>query len=189
MNRSLNTSGSSTPINTIGAILGSLLVGIRTDPAARTPRHDPARCRRRRHRRDRHSAQELARGGTDARIRAGRRRGVAIAMAPEWDRSLLSSGAYKYAPAMRGPSLETALTAGELRVVSRRIDGHGGRASADRHNVAGDRRQSRRVERRRHVDAAAARAHAAAAPSEPEARRHPWTWQRRDVGIGTDASA
>ena len=29
-------------------------------------------------------------------------------------RSLLSSGAYKYAPAMRGPNLETALTAGEL---------------------------------------------------------------------------
>ena len=33
---------------------------------------------------------------------------------PQWDRLLLSSGAYKYAIAMRGPSLETALTAGEL---------------------------------------------------------------------------
>ena len=40
--------------------------------------------------------------------------GVAIAMVPHWDRSLLSSGAYKYAPAMRGPSLATSLTAGEL---------------------------------------------------------------------------
>ena len=40
--------------------------------------------------------------------------GVAIAIVPHWNRSLLSSGAYKYAPAMRGPSLETSLTAGEL---------------------------------------------------------------------------
>jgi spermidine synthase len=39
---------------------------------------------------------------------------AAIAVAPEWDRSLLSSGAYKYAASMQGPSLETALTAGEL---------------------------------------------------------------------------
>jgi spermidine synthase len=37
-----------------------------------------------------------------------------IAMVPHWDRALLSSGAYKYAPAMRGPSLETSLTAGDL---------------------------------------------------------------------------
>jgi spermidine synthase len=33
---------------------------------------------------------------------------------PSWDPRLLSSGAYKYAPALRGPDLETALTAGEL---------------------------------------------------------------------------
>jgi spermidine synthase len=39
---------------------------------------------------------------------------VAIAIVPHWNRSLLSSGAYKYAPAMRGPSLETSLTAGDL---------------------------------------------------------------------------
>jgi spermidine synthase len=39
---------------------------------------------------------------------------VAIAAAPRWDRSLLSSGAYKYALALRGTDLETALTAGEL---------------------------------------------------------------------------
>ena len=37
--------------------------------------------------------------------------GIAL---PHWDRLLLSSGAYKYAAAMRGPSLETALAAGEL---------------------------------------------------------------------------
>ena len=35
-------------------------------------------------------------------------------MVPSWNPLLLSSGAYKYAPALRGPDLETALTAGEL---------------------------------------------------------------------------
>jgi spermidine synthase len=39
---------------------------------------------------------------------------VAIAMLPQWDPALLSSGGYKYAPAMRGSNLETSLTAGEL---------------------------------------------------------------------------
>ena len=33
---------------------------------------------------------------------------------PPWNRLLLSSGAYKYAAALQGPSIETALTAGEL---------------------------------------------------------------------------
>ena len=37
-----------------------------------------------------------------------------VAAAPEWNRALLSSGAYKYAIAMRGTDLQTALTAGEL---------------------------------------------------------------------------
>jgi spermidine synthase len=39
---------------------------------------------------------------------------LAVLMLPQWDRMLLTSGAYKYAAAMRGPDLETALTAGEL---------------------------------------------------------------------------
>jgi spermidine synthase len=39
---------------------------------------------------------------------------VAIAIVPEWNRALLSSGAYKYAPATRGVPLESALTAGTL---------------------------------------------------------------------------
>jgi spermidine synthase len=39
---------------------------------------------------------------------------AAVAM-PPWNYLLLSSGAYKYAPSLRGPDLETALTAGELR--------------------------------------------------------------------------
>jgi spermidine synthase len=33
---------------------------------------------------------------------------------PEWDRLLLSSGAYKYASVLQGPDVRTALTAGEL---------------------------------------------------------------------------
>jgi spermidine synthase len=33
---------------------------------------------------------------------------------PQWDRLLLSSGAYKYAAALQGPDVRTALTAGEL---------------------------------------------------------------------------
>jgi spermidine synthase len=45
--------------------------------------------------------------------------GLAVAVGawfvPAWDPRLLSSGAYKYAAAVRGPDLETALTAGELR--------------------------------------------------------------------------
>jgi spermidine synthase len=45
--------------------------------------------------------------------------GLAVAaaawMLPEWDPRLLSSGAYKYARAVRGPDLATALTAGDLQ--------------------------------------------------------------------------
>ena len=37
--------------------------------------------------------------------------GVAL---PQWDRLLLSSGAYKYASVLQGPDVRTALTAGEL---------------------------------------------------------------------------
>jgi spermidine synthase len=35
-------------------------------------------------------------------------------MLPQWDRLLLSSGAYKYAAQLQGPDVRTALTAGEL---------------------------------------------------------------------------
>lgn len=41
--------------------------------------------------------------------------GSAAFMVPEWDPRLLSSGAYKYSRALRGPDLRTALTAGELQ--------------------------------------------------------------------------
>ena len=101
-------------VNTIGAILGSLLAGFVLIP--RFGLHGTIRL-------------VTAVGAIVAiviLIKSARARGrmlgfalaggvaVAIAMLPEWNRQLLSSGAYKYAPAMRGPSLETALTAGEL---------------------------------------------------------------------------
>ncbi len=101
-------------INTIGAILGSLLSGFVLIP--RFGLHGTIRL----------VAAIGAVVATVILIRSARARGrtvgfaiaggvaVAIALAPEWDRSLLSSGAYKYAPSLRGPSLETALTAGEL---------------------------------------------------------------------------
>ena len=101
-------------INTIGAILGSLLSGFVLIP--RLGLHGTIRL----------VAAVGAVVATVILIRSARAGGrmlgfalaggvtVAIATVPEWDRSLLSSGAYKYAPAMRGPSLETALTAGEL---------------------------------------------------------------------------
>jgi spermidine synthase len=39
---------------------------------------------------------------------------IAIAIVPHWDPALLSSGAYKYASQLRGSNLESALTAGDL---------------------------------------------------------------------------
>jgi spermidine synthase len=39
---------------------------------------------------------------------------AAIVMTPQWDPSLLSSGAYKYAASIRGADLESSLKAGEL---------------------------------------------------------------------------
>jgi spermidine synthase len=101
-------------INTIGAILGSLLSGFVLIP--RLGLHDTIRLV---------AALALV-VAVIVLIRSARTTGrligfalagavaVAIAAAPEWNRSLLSSGAYKYAPAMRGTALETALTAGEL---------------------------------------------------------------------------
>ena len=101
-------------VNTIGAILGSLLSGFLLIP--RLGLFGTIRL----------VAAVGAIVALVMLIRSARARGrmlgfalaggvaVAIAMLPEWNRSLLSSGAYKYAPAMRGASLETALTAGEL---------------------------------------------------------------------------
>lgn len=101
-------------VNTVGAIAGALLAGFVLVPQIGL--HLTIR------------AVAVIVGGTAVAVllSAGRVRGrlagfavAAIVLAagfalPQWDRLLLSSGAYKYAAAMRGPSLETALAAGEL---------------------------------------------------------------------------
>jgi len=101
-------------INTLGAILGSLLAGFVLVPALGL--HLTIRI--------------VAAIGVFTAIvilipsarTAGRLAGfagavvvaIAVAIVPHWDRSLLSSGAYKYAPALRGSNMQSALTAGEL---------------------------------------------------------------------------
>src|SRR5204862_6706800 len=56
----------------------------------------------------------LARGRVVGPVLAAVGLGAAILMLPPWDRNLLTSGAYKYAPYVRGTDLETALRAGRL---------------------------------------------------------------------------
>ena len=79
---------------------------------------------------------------------------VLLIAAPRWDRDLLASGAYKYAPHVdKDLDLETALTAGELLYYR---DGAAATVSVKRLTgaaVAVDRRQGGRVERGRHADA------------------------------------
>ncbi len=101
-------------VNTVGAILGALLAGFVLVP--RIGLHLTIRL----------VAVIVGTAAVALLISAGRARGrptgfalaavvlVAGFVLPQWDRLLLSSGAYKYAAAMRGPSLETALAAGEL---------------------------------------------------------------------------
>lgn len=101
-------------VNTVGAIAGALLAGFVLVPQIGL------------HLTIRIVAGVLAATAVALLVVAGRGRsrlmGFAFAAAvivagmalPPWDRLLLSSGAYKYAAALRGPSLETALAAGEL---------------------------------------------------------------------------
>lgn len=101
-------------INTLGAILGSLLAGFLLVPMIGL------------HLTIRAVAAMTAITAIAILALAPRTRGrsmgfalaglvvVAIAIVPHWDRALLSSGAYKYAPAMRGSDLRTSLTAGDL---------------------------------------------------------------------------
>ena len=102
-------------VNTVGAIAGALLAGFVLVPAIglhTTVRAVAAGVAAA-------AVGVLLAGAVRGRLRLV---GFAAALAvlgaaawlPPWDRYLLSSGAYKYAPAMRGPSLETALTAGDL---------------------------------------------------------------------------
>jgi spermidine synthase len=100
--------------NTIGAILGSLLAGFALIPTFGL--YDTIQL-----------SAMLAAVTTMAVVvweTVGRLRMAGLAIAavvvagivalPPWNSSLLSSGAYKYASALRGPTLEAALTAGEL---------------------------------------------------------------------------
>ena len=101
-------------VNTLGAILGSLLAGFVLVPRAGL--HASIRL----------VAAVGLLSALAILLSAGRTRGrmvgfvvaavvaVAIVVAPPWDRALLSSGAYKYAPAIRGATLESGLTAGTL---------------------------------------------------------------------------
>ena len=101
-------------VNTLGAIAGSLLAGFALVPLIglhMTIRIVAAAA----------AATAIAVALTAMRARSriitvALAAGViaAVAIAPEWNRALLSSGAYKYALAMRGPNLQTSLTAGEL---------------------------------------------------------------------------
>ncbi|MDP2389873.1 MAG: fused MFS/spermidine synthase, partial [Acidobacteriota bacterium] len=101
-------------VNTIGAIAGALLAGFVLVPQIGL------------HLTIRLVAATLAVAAIAILVTAGQGRGrlagyalagvvlLAGVTLPQWDRLLLSSGGYKYAPAMRGPSLATSLAAGEL---------------------------------------------------------------------------
>jgi spermidine synthase len=102
-------------VNTTGAIAGALLSGFAFIPAAGL--HGTLRL-----------VTIVGAVGALALLFAGRSKGrspvfaaglaVAVlavgAFPPQWDRLLLSSGAYKYASVLQGPDIRTALTAGEL---------------------------------------------------------------------------
>jgi spermidine synthase len=100
-------------INTIGAILGSLLAGFMLVPSIGL--HTTIRVVA--------AISSLTAIAILVKASSGRGRiagfalaaavAVAVAIAPQWDPILLSSGAYKYAPAMQG-DLKTSLTAGDL---------------------------------------------------------------------------
>jgi len=100
--------------NTVGAIIGSLLTGFALIPAIGL--HTTIRAVA--------GLTVLTAIGILVMTVRGRSRmigvalaavvGVAVVLTPRWNESLLSSGAYKYAPALRGGDLKTALTAGEL---------------------------------------------------------------------------
>jgi spermidine synthase len=102
-------------VNTSGAIAGALLAGFVFIPWAGL--HGTLRL-----------VTVIGAAGAVALLFLGRTQGraritaasLAVAVLalgvwlPQWDRLLLSSGAYKYASVMTGPDVRTALTAGEL---------------------------------------------------------------------------
>jgi spermidine synthase len=102
-------------VNTAGAIAGALIAGFSFIPAAGL--HGSLRL-----------VTIIGAVGALVVLAAGRVTGrsrlVAVALGlavlvlgarlPQWDRLLLSSGAYKYASVLQGPDIRTALSAGEL---------------------------------------------------------------------------
>ena len=166
--------------NTLGAIAGCARRGVRLHAAAGPALDIPDGRRRRRRRRRAASRSLLARDqgqhahrglGTARAHRAGGRRGRRGRRDRDRCRPGIarcsSSGAYKYAPYLRMPTTSRpCCAAGKLVYYREGAAGDGHRPPADRHDLARDRRQGRRVERRRHADAAHARARAAAAPSQ-----------------------
>ena len=75
---------------------------------------------------------------------------------PDWDRQLLASGAYKYSRNLDSRGARRDPPGGKARVLQRGRGRNRQRAPNGRVARAGDRRQSRRVERRRYADAAPA---------------------------------
>ena len=67
--------------------------------------------------------------------------------APEWDRDLITSGAYKYSRMIAAEDLEWSLRAGRLEYYKEGAAGTVSVRRVDRNTLACDRRQSRRVER------------------------------------------
>ena len=100
-------------VNTLGAILGALLAGFALIPWLGL--HDTIRVV---------AVLTAVAGAAIAVVARPSTSWLALGLAvvvcagawvvPSWNPLLLSSGAYKYAPSLRGPDLETALTAGEL---------------------------------------------------------------------------
>ena len=157
-------------VNTLGAILGALLAGFVLIPWLGL--HDTIRVV---------AVLTAVAGAAIAVVARPSSSWLALGLAvvvcagawvvPSWNPLLLSSGAYKYAPSLRGPDLADGAHRRRAALLPRGLDRHRGGAAAGRHHVAGDRRQGGRLERRRHAHAATAGARAVAAASR---RRSGW---------------
>ena len=115
---------------------------------------------------------------------------IAVIMAlPRWDRALLTSGAYKYAPVPAGARSRHRAASRPYPVLQGGRGRHRHRARPRRHPFARDRRQGGRVECGRHADAAAARPAAAAAAQEPGGDPRHRSRQRRHARFRADHRA
>ena len=96
--------------------------------------------------------------------------------APSWDTDLLSGGGYRYAAYVRTPRSRVGPPSRNGSLLSRGRGWHRRGAPPRRDDGALDRRQGRRVERRRHAHAEAARPPAAAAPPAIRGRSRSSAW-------------